>query len=91
MTAKTKAIVVHSHKKPSEKLLSAVRGSVLSFKTFTEQAAEAVEIGKKEGFTAKEVGDMIKEEVLKAGLSLRTAQRYLPPEFIIIIVPINPV
>jgi hypothetical protein len=39
-----------------------------------------LELGKAEGFTAKQMGDMIKEEMLKAGISLRTVQNYLPAE-----------
>jgi hypothetical protein len=80
MTAKTKLVAVSRNKIPSKKLLSVIKGSVLNFKKFRDQAKEAVELGEKEGFTAMEIGNLIREEMLKHGLSLRTVQRYLPAE-----------
>jgi hypothetical protein len=74
------ALLSKSDKKPSKKLQAKIRAIPTAFKKLEDSVYEALELGKEEGFTEKEIGQMIREEMVKAGYSIRTVQRYLPAE-----------
>jgi hypothetical protein len=67
-------------KRPSAKLQEKIRACVSTFRSLNAIVEEVIEDGKSEGFTPKEIGNIIREEMLKSGLSRRTVTRYLPSE-----------
>jgi hypothetical protein len=82
-STKNKPIVLQDQKKtpsPSNKLLSLVKEIASSFMKLEDKINKAVATGEEEGFTARQVGDLIKEEMKIAGRSMRTVQLYLPAE-----------
>jgi hypothetical protein len=69
-----------NNKRPSAKLQEKIKNCVSMFRSLNETVNEVIEIDKSEGFTPKEVGQFIREEMLKSGLSRRTVSNYLPAE-----------
>lgn len=67
-------------KRPSTKLQEKIKTCVSMFRSLNETVNEVIEIGKSEGFTPKEIGQFIRQEMIKSGLSTRTVTRYLPAE-----------
>ena len=57
-----------------------IRNCVAIFRSLNETVNEVIEIGKSEGFTPKEIGQFIRQEMIRSGLSSRTVTRYLPAE-----------
>jgi uncharacterized protein YggL (DUF469 family) len=55
-------------KAPSKKLKEKIHACISSFQKIGTAVKEALEQGRKEGFDDKEVGKMIREEMLRAGL-----------------------
>jgi hypothetical protein len=70
----------NQQKQPSEKLIEKIKFCASAFKSLTVTVNELIELGKEEGFTPKEIGNFIREEMLKSGLSRMTVTRYLPVE-----------
>ena len=73
--------IILKENKPSEKLLSLVEECSSHFGKLCDSFELAKTQGLTEGFTSKEVGDMIRRRMLKAGYSRMTVSRYLPEEF----------
>jgi hypothetical protein len=67
-------------RQPSERLQEKIRNCVSVFRSLNETVNEVIEIGKSEGFTPKEIGHFIRQEMIKSGLSRMTITRYLPAE-----------
>ena len=67
-------------KRPSAKLQEKIRACASTFSSLNAIFNEVIEIGKSEGFTPKEIGNLIREEMLRSGLSRRTVTNYLPSE-----------
>lgn len=67
-------------KRPSAKLQEKIRACASTFRSLNAIVNEVIEIGKSEGFTPKEIGNFIREEMLRSGLSRRTVTNYLPSE-----------
>jgi hypothetical protein len=67
-------------KRPSAKLQEKIRACASAFRSLNDIVDEVIEDGKSEGFTHKEIGNLIREEMLRSGLSRRTVTRYLPSE-----------
>ncbi len=67
-------------KRPSTKLQEKIKTCVSMFRSLNETVNEVIEIGKSEGFIPKEIGQFIRQEMIKSGLSTRTVTRYLPAE-----------
>jgi hypothetical protein len=67
-------------RQPSARLQEKIRNCVSVFRSLNETVNEVIEIGKSEGFTPKEIGQFIRQEMIKSGLSSRTVTRYLPAE-----------
>src|ERR687891_2282787 len=65
-------------KAPSKKLEEKVHACVSSFQKLGNAVNEALEQGRQEGFTDREIGQMIREEMLRAGLTRQTVSNYLP-------------
>jgi hypothetical protein len=65
-------------KAPSKKLKEKIHACVSSFRKVGTAVKEALEQGREEGFTDKEIGKMIREEMLRAGLTRQTVSNYLP-------------
>ena len=65
-------------KAPSKKLKEKIHACISSFQKIGTAVKEALEQGRKEGFADKEVGKMIREEMLRAGLTRQTVNNYLP-------------
>jgi hypothetical protein len=65
-------------KAPSKKLKEKINACISSFQKIGTAVKEALEQGRKEGFADKEVGKMIREEMLRAGLTRQTVNNYLP-------------
>jgi hypothetical protein len=65
-------------KAPSKKLKEKIHTCVSSFQKLGNAVNEALEQGRQEGFTDKEIGQMIREEMLRAGLTRQTVSNYLP-------------
>ncbi len=66
-------------KRPPTKLQEKIKTCVSMFRSLNETVNEIIAFGQKEGFTPKEIGPFIQEEMTKAG-STRTVTRYLPEE-----------
>src|SRR5689334_13954005 len=75
--ATTQEILV---KEPSQTLLEAVEDCVNSFDKTAIAVTKCLEIGKREGFTPRAIGDMIRQRLLRAGFHRSTVSRVLPPE-----------
>jgi hypothetical protein len=67
-------------KQPSERLKQAINNCSLGFKKLADAIHEALELGKQEGFSPKEIGKMIREEMVRNGFTDRTVRKYLPAE-----------
>jgi hypothetical protein len=67
-------------RQPSARLQEKIRNCVSVFRSLNETVNEVIEIGKSEGFTPKEIGQFIRQEMIKSGLSRSTVTRYLPTE-----------
>jgi hypothetical protein len=65
-------------KSPSEKLKEKIHACVSSFQKLGAAVNEALEQGRKEGFTNREIGKMIRDEMLQAGFERSTIAGYLP-------------
>ena len=65
-------------KQPSERLKQAINNCSLGFRKLADSIQETLRIGESEGFSPKEIGVMIRQEMTSNGFSLRTVQRYLP-------------
>lgn len=73
-------VTLSNDKRPSAKLQEKIRACASAFRSLNAIVNEVIEIGKSEGFTPKEIGNFIREEMLRSGLSRRTVTRYLPSE-----------
>ena len=67
-------------KQPSDRLKQAVTNCSLGFRKLADSIQDALRIGAEEGFSAKEIGIMVRQDMANNGFSLRTVQRYLPAE-----------
>ena len=56
------------------------KSCITGFKKLDDAVKEALVQGRQEGYTDKEIGDMIRKELAAAGISNRTITRYLPAE-----------
>jgi hypothetical protein len=65
-------------KAPSEKLKEKIYACISSFRKLGTAVNEALEQGRKEGFTDREIGKMIRDEMLHAGFERSTIAGYLP-------------
>jgi hypothetical protein len=63
---------------PSKELREKIHACVSSFQKVGTAVKEALDQGRKEGFTDKDIGKMIREAMLRAGLTRQTANNYLP-------------
>jgi hypothetical protein len=64
--------------KPSSKLQAAIHDVVSCFQKTASAIDEAFEIGREEGFTDMEIGNMIRKEMRSVGYNSRTIRRALP-------------
>lgn len=78
---------IQLQQQPSETLREKIHNCVADFKScitgfkkWEDAVKEALVQGQQEGYTDKEIGDMIRKELTAAGLSNRTITRYLPAE-----------
>ena len=82
MTSKEieKQLELHCQKEkaPSEKLKEKIHACISSLQKLRTAVNEALEQGREEGFSDKEIGKMIREEMLRAGLTRQTVSNYLP-------------
>jgi hypothetical protein len=65
-------------KAPSKKLKEKIHACVSSFQKLGMVVNEALEQGREEEFTDKEIGKMIRDEMLQAGFDRSTVAGYLP-------------
>ena len=65
-------------KKPSRVLERKINVCASNFKKLADSIKDALEQGRKEGFSDKEIGKMIREKMLQAGFERRTIINYLP-------------
>ena len=65
-------------KSPSKKLKEKIHACISSLQKLGTAVNEALEQGREEGFSDKEIGRMIREEMLRAGLTRQTVSNYLP-------------
>jgi hypothetical protein len=65
-------------KAPSKKLEEKIHACISSLQKLGTAVNEALEQGREEGFSDKEIGKMIREEMLRAGLTRQTVSNYLP-------------
>jgi hypothetical protein len=65
-------------KAPSKKLKEKILACVSSFQKVGTAVKEALDQGRKEGFIDKDIGKMIREEMLQAGFERSTIAGYLP-------------
>src|SRR4051812_37795345 len=65
-------------RQPSERLALAVKECALGFRKLQDSIEDALSIGRSEGYADKEIGVMIRQEMLANNYSIRTVQRYLP-------------
>jgi hypothetical protein len=65
-------------KAPSKKLKEKIHACISSFQKLGTAINEVLEQGRKEGFTDKEIGKMIRNEMLQAGFERSTIVGYLP-------------
>jgi hypothetical protein len=65
-------------KAPSKKLKEKLHACASSFQKLGNAVNEVLEQGRQEGFTDREIGQMIREEMLRAGLTRQTVSNYLP-------------
>ena len=67
-------------KRPSTRLQEKIRNCVSVFRSLNETVNAVIEIGKSEGLTPKEIGQFIRQEMIKSGVSRSTVTHYLPAE-----------
>lgn len=65
-------------KEPSRKFQDAIHDMIGSFQKTATSIELVFSVGRSEGFTDVEIGNMIRNEMLAAGYSLRTKRRALP-------------
>jgi hypothetical protein len=65
-------------KAPSKELKEKIHACISSFQKLGTAVNEALEQGRKEGFADKEIGKMIRDEMLQAGFERSTVAGYLP-------------
>jgi hypothetical protein len=65
-------------KEPSEGLKNLIKTAVSNAKKLRTIVQDAIELGRQEGFTDKEIGEMLREEAKAAGLHRNTILPYLP-------------
>lgn len=65
-------------KRPSKILERKISACASNFKKLADSIKDALEQGRKEGFSDKEIGKMIKSKMLQAGFDRRTVLGYLP-------------
>jgi hypothetical protein len=65
-------------KAPSKKLKEKIHACISSLQKLGTAVNEALEQGREEGFSDKEIGKMIREEMLQAGFDRSTVAGYLP-------------
>jgi hypothetical protein len=70
-------MLIQKHK-PSKTLERKLDACVRGFKTLGEAISDALKQGRAEGFEDKEIGKMIRDRFLKAGLERSTIAGYLP-------------
>jgi hypothetical protein len=63
---------------PSERLKEKIHACISSFQKLGAAVKEALEQGRTEGFTDREIGKMIRVEMLQAGFERSTIAGYLP-------------
>jgi hypothetical protein len=63
---------------PSDRLKEKIHACVSSFQKLGAAVKEALEQGRKEGFTDREIGKMIRDEMLQVGFERSTIAGYLP-------------
>jgi len=63
---------------PSDRLKEKIHACVSSFQKLGAAIKEALEQGRKEGFTDREIGKMIRDEMLQVGFERSTIAGYLP-------------
>jgi hypothetical protein len=63
---------------PSEKFKEKIHACMSSFQKLGAAVKEALEQGRIEGFTDREIGKMIRDEMLQAGFERSTIAGYLP-------------
>lgn len=68
-------------RQPSTELQEKIKLCVSAFRSLNETVQEVIDLGQKEGFSTKEIGQLIRNEMTKAGLSRMTISRYLPTDF----------
>jgi hypothetical protein len=67
-----------NEKAPSKKLKEKIHACISSFQKLGMAVNEAFEQGRKEGFTDKEIGKVIRDKMLQAGFERSTIAGYLP-------------
>src|SRR5918999_6512144 len=65
-------------KSPSKKLKEKIHACISSLQKLGTAVNGALEQGREEGFSDKEIGRMIREEMLRAGLTRQTVSNYYP-------------
>lgn len=72
-------VLDHSNsRKPSKTLEKLIDNCVSDFSKLNKSVNRVLEQGRKEGFTDLETGKLIRQKLIVAGFSDRTARRYLP-------------
>jgi hypothetical protein len=71
-------MLLEKQKAPSEKLKEKIHACMSSTQKLGAAVNEALEQGRKEGFTDREIGRMIRDEMLRAGFERSTIAGYLP-------------
>jgi hypothetical protein len=69
------------NKQPSAKLQEKIKSCAQAFRSLKDIVNELIDLGREEGFEPLEIGQLIRQEMLKSGLSRMTVTRYLPAEF----------
>jgi hypothetical protein len=77
---RSRLIIQTNDKRPSAKLQEKIIACVSTIRSLNAMVNEVIEIGKSEGFTPKEIGNFIHEEMHRIGLTRRTVTNYLPSE-----------
>jgi hypothetical protein len=72
--------IENKRKQPSARLQEKIRNCVSMFRSLRDTVNEIIAVGAEEGFTPKEIGIFVRQEMEKAGLSRPTIAKYLPPE-----------
>lgn len=80
MATTTTTTEILTIRQPSDRLKQAINNCSLGFKKLADAIHEALELGKQEGFSPKEIGKMIRLELKSNNFSDSTIRRYLPAE-----------